>query len=106
MDPRTFQKINLAVCLTGIAAYIFVCIFYSVRIYKKKKSLSAAGKTAVSAQRKFFATLVMCACVVLLPVFIWFRQFYVTAVIEGSGVLGALLAFRDRLEELEKQLSA
>ena len=102
MDPKTFQKINLAVCLLGLALLVFVLVKYGVQIALAKKELKSQGKIVPKLSGKLIASLIFSAGVVMLPIFIWFRQFYVTAVLEGCGVLGAAVVLRERLASLKE----
>ena len=102
MDTAEFQRINLAVCLAGACAWLGLTVYYAVKAALAKRTALSQGKSVGRAGGKFIASLILCACVVALPFAVWFKQFYVTGIIEACGVLGTVIAWRERLESMVK----
>lgn len=99
MDPI---KLNLIICLTGTALWIFTFAIFFIWISQTKKRLAGKNINAEKSPKSYIASIIASACVIALPYLILFRPF-ITAVLEGCGILGTLAVMKDRLEKLKKQ---
>lgn len=89
-------EIDLYVCISALVLWIFVAIFYGIRIAKSKKNCSNEN---VRAGGKFMASVVCSFLLIVLPYLVPF-EVLPTVVLEGCGVMGLLVIMHDRLSEV------
>ncbi len=96
------MNMPLAICLTGTVLYTIILAVYGVKISKAKKYVeqhSAPGTIVPRSSKSFKTIFVMAFLLILLP-FLIPLQTYVIAIVVATGVLGAYIALKDRLEEV------
>ncbi len=96
MNPFT---INLIICLTGTILWIFMFTLYSVKNSMAKRKLENEGKGVEKTAASYKICIIVCGIVCALPYLILFKP-YITAVLEGCGVLGTLSIMKERFEKL------
>ena len=96
--------LNLIICLAGSVLWISALTIFSVWISKAKKQVAAKGLDTGKVSKSYVFCIVICAVVCALPYLILFKP-YITAILEGCGILGTWSLMKERLQKLKEKLS-
>ena len=101
----TTYTLDLIACVTGLSLWIFVFVFFSIRIALLKKQheaeakLSGKTKELPKVTAGYVTSVVLSLVLAVLPYLVLF-QLYITIVLEGCAVLGLFMLMKDRLQTL------
>ncbi len=95
-------RLNLLICLGGTIIWVFTFAFFVIRITVQKKMMEKLGQTVEKIKAGYVGTIIVCFLVCLLPYLILFKP-YITAVLEGCGILGTWSLMKERLEKIEQK---
>lgn len=92
------MSIELIICMSFSAAYLFCVIFYCVKISLMKKKLRENNPDCtIPKAQKFFLPSVITSCVLeILPYLVPLRP-WVIAVVCACGVLSLIIVMRERI---------
>jgi hypothetical protein len=94
------MNLPLYICIGGAVLYAAVLCIYIPKIKKAKKHI-APGKIIPAPSKSFKAIFFTALALLVLPILIPLET-YLIVVVCGCAVLGAYLALKDRLEQIQK----